>query len=441
MCRAKNSDSRTPPCGQSTMRLLVLLSIACFLPPSPAIRADETVEPALSKSMTTYLEQNIAPYVQRGDSLAIVSQLSPLVARMKPADFRAVDKQFREWNLPSAESVLLDARLTLLQQGLADQLPRMGAREALATAREINRRIQALIADIGKNALLQDPLPAIKTLSEFERGFWDLHVFENELRSMSLLANYGDQISKKYARRKKESREESEEAGEIEIEPADALDVDFLECHRRLEKIYDDLQQRKIELRVNRCEFAYNLLKSGGSFIDRLQAAYWLDLDGELITSFFSQPTHPIRVTRAKLQDPNLANQIRTKVEFVRREYGDTVTRGQWLFVGLHFWLRGRYGAGTDGYGLLKPVSAIDSDQAAFGLFMPVDPPIPSDPLALNSDNSYQPPIQIPTVDRRHHYIWMYEYRQFFTQTQFINRKSTTTDKSVVSQTTFKQFY
>jgi hypothetical protein len=419
------------------LQLMVIL-LGFVLAPNPApARAEDEAAPGLHKNVMAYLQQNVAPYVQRGDSFAIVTQLAPLVARLTPSEFKEVDEQFREWNLPSADAVLLDARLDLLQQGFGDQLPKVGKREAALTAAEITRRIQEVLDTIQKHTLFQEKTTQFYSFAAYERGFWDLHVFDNQLQGVAMLAKYGEQISKRLPRPKSDAAQPAGSRNRTDAASKPPLE-EFPEFGRRINVLYEDLQERKIELRIQRCDFAYQLLTSGGSFIDRLQAAFFMDLDGELIATFFAKHPQPVTFRRAKLRDPELAANYRNKVEHIRRDYADTITRGQLLFEGLHFWMRGRYGTGTDGYGLLKPVLATVSDEAAFGLYMPVEPPLPTDPMVAQptGTNSY-----IPQVDRRHHYIWMYEYRQFRDLTAIQNTTQTDRDDRVTSKTKFRQFY
>ncbi|MCA9206279.1 MAG: hypothetical protein KDA59_24670, partial [Planctomycetales bacterium] len=72
---------------------------------------------------------------------------------------------------------------------------------------------------------------------------------------------------------------------------------------------------------------------------------------------------------------------------------------------GLQWWLRGRYGRGPDGYGLLKSELALISPAAQMGIYLPNETPTPTDPANPSK-------TAVPEVDRRHHYIWGMEYRR-----------------------------
>ena len=71
---------------------------------------------------------------------------------------------------------------------------------------------------------------------------------------------------------------------------------------------------------------------------------------------------------------------------------------------GLHYWVRGRYGAGSLTGGLVKATNATDSISSMELLSMPKlrDKPISS----YHSEEE-----TTPGYDRRHHYTWAAEYR------------------------------
>ena len=106
-------------------------------------------------------------------------------------------------------------------------------------------------------------------------------------------------------------------------------------------------------------------------------------------------------------------------VRLQRESAGDLVTKSRLLYHGMHWWMRGRYGLGPDGFGLLKSVAALNSPLAQFPLYMPAKTPTPTDPTISG--------YSVPKFDRRHHYIWMYEYRvlrrRHTSETKVLNRK------------------
>jgi hypothetical protein len=108
------------------------------------------------------------------------------------------------------------------------------------------------------------------------------------------------------------------------------------------------------------------------------------------------------------LADPELPARIREHVRHGQQSAGqEFIAKSRLLFTGLHWWFRGRYGMGTDGHGLLKSKAALASPDVMFALYMPQTTPVPTDPTKGG--------MQVPLVDRRHHYLWQFETRQIST--------------------------
>jgi hypothetical protein len=84
---------------------------------------------------------------------------------------------------------------------------------------------------------------------------------------------------------------------------------------------------------------------------------------------------------------------------------------------------------GPDGYGLLKSPLAMQSPATLFPLFMPIETPSPADPFGGTS--AAEAAVPQPRFDRRHHYNWMYEYRQLTVGNEYLTRK-TDTEKIVL---------
>jgi hypothetical protein len=86
---------------------------------------------------------------------------------------------------------------------------------------------------------------------------------------------------------------------------------------------------------------------------------------------------------------------------------------------------------GTDGFGLLKSPMALVSEEEQFALYMPIETPTPTDP---SNSNGYG----IPEIDRRHNYIWAWEYRQVSYSRDRFKQKFTTTHGQ---ETQLSRFY
>ena len=100
----------------------------------------------------------------------------------------------------------------------------------------------------------------------------------------------------------------------------------------------------------------------------------------------------------------------------------ELLLKGELLFEGLHWWLRGRYGRGSEGGGLFKNKQVLRNPALRFGLSMPTDPPRPTVPGVVSR---YEP---VPFADRRHHYVWAWEnqgieLRQFKSSVRVTSRE------------------
>ena len=109
---------------------------------------------------------------------------------------------------------------------------------------------------------------------------------------------------------------------------------------------------------------------------------------------------------RPRLSEPGYAEALTSDVERGKKLAGDMVKKSQLLFAGMHWWRRGRYGRGPELNGLLKSKAAQTDLAAQIPLIMPKEAPVPIDP-------AQNPLNQVPDYDRRHHYTWAWQTRQF----------------------------
>ena len=176
-------------------------------------------------------------------------------------------------------------------------------------------------------------------------------------------------------------------------------------------------------------------MRDSGDFKERLRAAFSVSFDGPQVLQFLDahQATD---FHRPLLRDPDLAGRVREQLQSATELTGDLAQKSRLLYLGMHWWLRGRYGQGPEGMGLLKSQAALTSPLAQFPLFMPIRPPVPTDPTSSAQ--------AIPKFDRRHHYIWMYEYRRLnleqSTSTSVIDRDINVSQR-LTSRTKLSHFY
>jgi hypothetical protein len=416
---------------RTTLGLLLAGAIFC----SPALGA-EPARPkrtSLTKAQLENLRDVIIPTHERGTPRGLIEVLAPYTARISDGQLAATDEILAESGIPPVAELLAGARIALVEQNQADSLPAPKGRELILTMRGLADRIEQLVSDCNGHAAFDDSAPQPANFDQFEELLWEMHVLENRLASGGRMAGYARQLSELV--RKANPRELSDgDRGAVEAD----YDLRLSE----LATLNRELGERTMEQRLLRLKYAGTVLSQSSDLKEKFQAAFVVDLDGELLATYFKNragsadgsPPVTLAVFRKSLGDPDLPAEIERIRNDSRRAAGeDFLKKSRLLFTGLHWWYRGRYGQGTEGGGLLKSKAALTSPEGLFGLYMPKETALPTDPTSAGQ--------QVPMVDRRHHYVWQFETRSI--QTSFDASRDTTTrrDKTITSITTFDRFY
>lgn len=388
----------------------------------------------LNSAQLNILNEEVIPAHRQQNSAELLSALAPLVARINEAQLAAVDAHLADRQIPSVSELLAAARLALAEQNLQTESPPPKPRELALTVRGLKARLNEVLALYRTEEAFDDGAPLPVNLAEFEYRFWDMHVLENRLANALRMARYAQTLVEDAPRLNTKSLSDEDRL---------VLETDFPFIAVNLESMNRELAERTMELRVRRLEYAASAVGSSASLKERFQAAFVVDLDGELLTTFIQQSqkrTLPDAapegvVFRKLLADPQLATRIAKLRDEGRKAAGeDLLTKSRLLFTGLHWWYRGRYGRGSEGNGLLKSKLSLVSPEAMFGLYMPRKTPEPTDPTSGSQ--------QVPEVDRRHHYLWQFETRQITTSQDSDTKTSRTSHAIGGSQiTTFDRFY
>ena len=355
-------------------------------------RADAaTIAPRVAES----IREKVIPAYVDGEPWIVLSNLSPLVLKLKDPQLEAIDRFLEKEGLPSVAEMLAESRFAMIRQRHVRDLPKPSQRELLLVIPAIVAQIESTLREVSELPIMHDPLPSPNNLSEYEEIFWSVHVFENQLATAEVLATYGAELAKLASKTNLKSLDENQRR---------LLDFDDESIAGSIQASSRELGERKTEMRLNRLAFAADVIAESNDLKDRFRAAFVTDIDSYWLLGIF-RSSRAASFLRPRLNDPNLLTSIETYQRIVSESDGDLIEKSRLLFTGLHWWTRGRYGRGPDGFGLLKSVFALSSPQAQFALFMPIATPQPTDPMT-NSDPG------VPEFDRRHHYIWTYEYRQ-----------------------------
>ena len=401
-------------------RFLLAVIVGWMLAASPGVGvvAGE-LDGKLEGRLRQQFDREILPAAYRGDSLEVLKSLAAVVSRADDAQIPALDALLAEQKLPPTGNYLAELRLRLTMQGLGSALPRPQPRELVyvipATRGEIERILDRRQDQIIGKGKLPDPA----SIQEYDEIFWKIHVYTNELVAAARLAEYGQALldtARNQVLRKLTAEEKS------------AIDVDFAALAYEGQQTARELEEVKVELRLRRLARAAQILQTSTDFQERLAAAFAADTDAELLNRFF-ESNSDVEFGRPKLNAEGVTESVQTYGRAIQQASGKLVEKSHLLFEGLHWWLRGRYGMGPDGYGLLKSPLAMQSPATLFPLFMPIETPSPADPFGGTS--AAEAAVPQPRFDRRHHYNWMYEYRQLTVGNEYLTRK-TDTEKIVL---------
>ena len=375
---------------------------AAFAQESPPAKSAQPAAKAapsparLTPKQLAFVKNELLPAWRAGDPLHLLRLVGEQVARQSEQQNAALDRALAEEKAPSLGRMLTDARMNLVRLDAGSQAPEATLAEIVLMVGELERQIQEKIATAKKVELFADPLPSPATLTEFRDQLWKAHVQNNELINAAFLALQGRALLNSPLIAKVKNPTPGQEA---------AFAIDFVKYQGEAQELQRDLNERAIELRVNRIAFALKLLEGKNDLKERFLAAYAVGVDGEILIQGLKNDK--VRFRRENLSSPTLADELRASVDRGKTLAGDLIKKSELLFAGLHWWRRGRYGRGSELHGLLKPEAALKNPAAQIGLLMPRTSPEPTDPAKGGRPS--------PDFDRRHHWTWAWEDRQFET--------------------------
>lgn len=355
--------------------------------------------------LQTALQNEIAPHWERGDAVGALEKLAGVLPRMNDAQLAEMDQWLAEKSLPSVAAMLVDTRLAMVQQNLNRQMPRLGARELALVLPEIGKRIEAVVAECRDHRAMARPLPNPAAWPEYEKLLYELRMLGQQVDGAVRLAQFERDLTKAGTRRKAGDVPATESASRLE----------------QLEKLHAAVDEQQLGLRLQRFDRAVNALQQAGGFKEQLQAAALVDEDGEWLSAVLKLNAKNKReYALPELNRDGLQDDLAAQLETARDTQGELLQKSRLFLLGVQWWLRGRYGRGPEGFGLLKSELALASPQLQMALFMPPETPTPKDSSSQEES--------VPQFDRRHHYIWMFEYRKV---TQSTQQRATTTGETV----------
>ena len=364
--------------------VLFFLLTALALPSSAA-------PAALKGKLKLTVQQQVIPAYQQGDSIAMVRTLAPLLGRLPDDVLADVDTFLQQQQVPSLGELLATARTSLIRQQVGGT-PGPSQRELLIVLPIWHAELAAVLDPENQPRAITDPPPRGTSMEDYEKLFWELHVAENQLWNARQLAG---QIASWTRRGLNRSN--------LNDEQRTLLGFDYEAGEARIRDLAQQRMDRELLLRAQRLGDAVNDLSDKKDHRSRLLAAFALATDSRLLGEYLEQ--HPKLPDGGDPSTMPLTNvELARLTQQGRQAAGEQLlVKGQLLFEGLHWWLRGRYGRGSEGGGLFKNKQVLKNPALRFGLYMPSDPPRPTVPGVASRNES------VPFADRRHHYVWAWE--------------------------------
>jgi hypothetical protein len=357
------------------------------------VEAADAADPVLIKRHEATLMNEIVPAYQRGDSLAVLEAASALVGKLDEARMKLANDVLRKEDVPELDKLLADARRLLVEQGDWKRLPKPTIQELAIVVPRLQADTAAVLADAARFATMKDPLPRFDLPSEYQALFWESHVLDNRLTNAGTLALYTDSLV-----RQLRNRQHLAKLPDLQRE---AIEADHRAFAAEVATVQQELRERNLEMRLNRLRAAVRVLKLHPLEEERFVAAYSVAVDSRMLKEFLSMQAKP---NRAALDREFLTEEVADLEARGRELGGDLIAKSEMLFRGLHWWLRGRYGAGAEAAGLFKGEIALSSPEAMFRLIMPSAPTEIAQ--LMNQGGKVYP------VDRRHYYTWAFEDRK-----------------------------
>ena len=358
---------------------------------------------AISAQQMRLIHDELVPAYIDGDLLTTANLTTQLIGSTQAKDRNRIDAELQRNGALKLAELSVTSRMELIRTGYVGRI-------AQPTEEEIVLLLKAVSDEIAKQ--LSEMRAIVESeggteLEQLEDQLWKIHVSKNQIASVLRLCERGIQMA----------RFNRSRLGETEGAERDAARDTFHQQSGQATEMLRQADERAILLRIKRIDLAEKLLQSSESFEDRLQAAWIGDLDGPIVREYFQNVSAGRIFPTKQLSVPGISESAQANVRELRALAGpELLTKSRHFFVGLHWWLRGRYGAGPHGFGLVKDQTALVSGERLFGLYMPTVMPTPTSPY----DDGYQ----IPAVDRRHHYVWMFEYRRLFRRDFYASKKN-----------------
>ncbi len=383
----------------------------------------------LTKNQIKILENEFLPAWNVGNTFVVLESLNKAVRTMDEEQLAELDALLLKQGIPASGELLVESRLALLQQMSAKDLSKPGLRETALTFQYVRNEIDTFKESSSKLSSQLTEALSQPSFDKLESLLWDMHVMSQQAVTSIKQAEYAVEL------RAINRRFKPKQIAKLPEAQQEIMDFDFDASLEQLQTIQRDLAENRIVARWQRLKYSVDVLgKADASRTDQFLAAWSVNQDSQLLNEAL-QAAGEVPFRHPELKDNQLAELLGPMIAKASELASDELqTKSRLLFEGMHWWYRGRYGMGTYAFGILKGPEAVTSDQAAFALMMPTEPPTPTDP-AIESR------YPVPELDRRHHYIWAWEYRTVTAQTTKDSKIIASSERRLGSITHLSRFY
>ena len=394
-----NSNQKQPlRFGYRIAHALVVICMA-FAMPVTVLCQDKTPEPeqqenVLPRAIKKRMDDSILPALFNNQRQRFVTELAETINRLDQVKIDLLEEYAAKQGFKNLKAVFAQSLIEAVESGAGDfsQLdPRFELSVYLGMG--IRDHIEKSLKPFDKFLVKPDKLELPEEWRSRELTFWQLHVFNNEMINFKRLAKFATNVVAKHQRIAE--RNQLDEKLKL-LEPITKLP-------KQIEKTAFRFYENTAVLHYMQLKDAAATLETETDFLTRLYAAYALQDDAAWLKKFLTD------VDVAKLRDQRLKDS--QALEFVKVWYDkgarhgksdDVLQKSVLLRVGVHWWLRGRYGRAHLNNGQLKLPIAMDSPVFMFSMFMPKERPKPV--------CSYLgPEATSEGYDRRHFYSWNIE--------------------------------
>ena len=383
--------------GKGLLSCPLLWAVILSLGVSGVPQAHGQESKPLSKKIIRQVVEVVVPAIKSGNEIAFLNASMGLIESSSPENLAAIDELCREQGVETLQKYFADLVLAKTSEGIDPSSALSDLNMSKVVFDGVLRQMEEFEKSLADHVVMEEPLVVPSDFQESEEVFWEIHVLHNEFDNVARKVELGHAILRHHEKKLRRKNE-----GELLAEKLATRE-------EQLTDKYNQIAERAADLRLQRFNSAHAALSDPASKEDfelMLTSAMSLEQDGSVLTAFLEDKgVDSGKVpSRDSLKVEGLREQVETMLVSGRKSAGDVAVKANLFRNGLHYWLRGRYGAGSEVGGLVKAEGATQSAVAMEMLYMPKDMKKPISMFHSEEETT-------PGYERRHYYTWAAEYR------------------------------